>query len=339
MKNYNSVQEVVDLLTSKEIYTILKEAGEKCHHAEAHESLAEKLINLQNRGNTKEQVEEKATSSNKELEEWAKKIREESDSVKKAVKKDRVMNFISKDFNARVSCIGQNKEGKNIRYAEGYDTIDIEEQRRTGDVFKSDYILFRGIEGTEYVMDKFIGRGWLSTSSKGLQDYLFNHKRYGSKFILYDKEEISRREAAHDEKITKLKSWMYNASRDDLLSILVYIEMSTGRNPYEKLSNITDMNILTASCRKIIEKDPDAFLAAMESKRRSLIHLVHKAKDMGVIKVTKDEREVKLAENGRTLVKSSVSSNWQDDIVNYLTQPDGLMLIKKLELKTNYYVI
>lgn len=344
---YDSVQDIVDTMEKKDILAKLKELGSTTHHATKVEKLAEELFDHYNPDAPIKSIEvnsetvEPEDAYRSKLKSIAAGIRKESAAVKKA-KATKVKKYISKNFNFFLPRKGMSSDNKRIRYVDGYDTLDIEKQNQSGEVFKLPNIKFRGVENHIYKMGTYEGRSILSVENPTLQEFIESHRRYGSDFILYDEEEISKKEQIEDRKITKLKSWAYEASFDDLVCVLVYINMKSGKGNYDILAATTDQNRLIKQATDVIEKARDGanlFLEAMESDHAKFVHLVHKAKDKGIVTVSRDGRYVKMAENNNVVCESSLSSDWENDLIDHLFTPEGQPLLKKMEQKCNYYVV
>lgn len=338
MPDYESPQEIeanMDLDTMKKILT---DAEVKFHPAEKEKKLSQKVFKVY--GGSKSTPDDDTIDAEK-LNKIAASIRKEAEGVKKS-QPNKTKCYIANAHNYNLPRKGVNKATHKImRYVDNYDSLDIEAQNRTGEVFKLPPILFRGINSEHKLhMGNFVGRSVLNTDNPLLQEFIETHRRFGSDFIVYDKEEITRGEMVKDRKVTKIKNWVYeHATHDDLVSILSYINMKAGSSNYEVLMGTTDLNALRFKANQAAVASADDFLAVMESKEAKFIHLVHKASDRGLIKISRDGRDVILAENNKVVCQSSVSSDWENDLVQHLLTPEGFPLLRRMEKDTGYTVI
>jgi hypothetical protein len=271
------------------------------------------------------------------VEDAAAKIRQEAMNVNKG-KRLKSKTYISKKFNHWLSTRGKDKIGREIRYVKGQKTLFPEQQIGVRK-FKVDNLRFRGVENYVYEMGEFTGLSILLVTDPLLMEYIESHESFGRQIVEYDEEELSRVLLIKDRMETKLKFWAYEATTDDLVAVLTYIEGKMGKKSYDKLSSTIDKNKLISSAIRYIEHDPDAFLNVMESQTAKMYHLVHKAKDIGIISVSRNGRDIKMTENNSIICHSSVSSDWEYDLITHLLSPNGGALLSRFQRDLNYYVV
>lgn len=336
---YNSIQDILDSTDKQGIQRKLGELGVKYHHASGEQKLAELLFESTG-GSTSKEVKT-STKSSSNLSEWEKlgqTVAKKTSRIKKAGR-TKTRHYIHKWFNVNLSPNGINKNGKKMRYAKGLASLVVSEQVMESDIFDLGYIKFKGIEGTTFDMNGFIGRSILSTADETLQEYIETHKSFGNLFVLYDKEELTRQELADDVKLTAIKYGIHNASDEDLVSTLSYLNMRNGRNNFKELFAITDKGSLRLKALKYANQDPDRFLETTASKEAKVIMLVNLAREFNMITVSSDETQVMLSDNGKVVCNSSRSSDWQEDLKDFLFTPEGMPLAQKMEVLTGYRVL
>ena len=320
---YDSIQSIIDSNEHSEIRAKLKELEVKHHHKEKIETLAEKLF-IATGGEGEVQVEVKPKSEKKDdfFADLDKEITREVKKIKASKTPDTVI-FVSKNHNLHLAPRGLNKDGQYMRFVEGHNTLDIGEQKASDSVFKIKPIVFQGISNPLY-NDPNNGRGVLRTKNEYLKKYIRTHTGFQNQFFEYNPSEIERIDNAKDRVITLLKAGMYKASDDDLVMIVSYMDMKAGRkNTFDSLYQRVDTETLISKCRKYINNSPDLFREAMTSKISKVIFMINLAKANGLIKVTSDEREVQWGMDNKTIIQSSMTSDWRNDMVHHLTTPDG----------------
>lgn len=277
------------------------------------------------------------TPSTDYFEEIASQIRKETEARPKVKSdKDKVWYFISKYFTLSISPQGVSKKGKIIRYVKGLSTLDIGEQRQQADTFNLDAVIFNGVEGTEYLLNGFVGKSMLRTADATLAKFLMEHERYGSDFVVYDKDEQLALEVAESRKVTLAQSAVHNADERDLVRVLTYLDLKRGHNSYRTVSN-TNYPSLVKKCLMEINKDIDSFVSSMESKESKIIYLINIGADKGILVPSTDGRKVH-KDTGAEIIRSSVSKNWQDDMRDYLVSEQGASLLRELVTRTGYVV-
>ena len=271
----------------------------------------------------------------------ARQIKEET-SIKKEPEQDKNKSwaFISRHFTFSMPPQGSTKSGKVIRYVKGLKSLDIAEQRSQADTFNLTAILFEGAEGTRYEIEGYTGRSLKVVSDPALAKFLQEHERYGDDFILYDKEKQIAKKVESERKVNMAKVSVLDPKVDqrDLVRVLSYLDLKErGSDTYDALKN-SSKDSLISKCLLIIDKDIDKFIDAMGSKESKAIFLVNLAVDKGIITVSSDGREVKRADNNKVIIRSSIGSNWQTDLKNYLVSETGQSLGRELVLRTGYAI-
>lgn len=316
----------------QELYSILKERNVTFSYNTSTENL-KKLVEESAGGGESKPI----LGDTDYFEKIAAQIKKET-AARPSVKadKDRVWYFVSKHFTLSLSPQGSSKAGKIIRYVKGLSTLDISEQRQQADTFDLKAILFNGVEGTSYVLNGFVGKSLLRTTDETLYEFLTEHERYGSDFIIYDKEEQLALEIASSKKVTLAKASVHEADERDLIRVLTYLDLKRGNNSYRTTSKANYAS-LVKKCLMEIDKDIDSFLSAMESKESKIIYLINISADKGILVPTTDGRKVH-KDTGAELIRSSMSKNWQDDMRDFLVSEQGASLLRELITRTGYVI-
>ena len=339
MAIYESPEVISGRFDKKEIMDQLKKMNISYFNGAKKEKLAEQLFEATG-GDPSKVVEEVKQPSENGASKWEKlgeKIKADVSKIQKGKSDNKMKTYIAENYNFNLSPLAVNKQGIKVRYVFGLPTLNIERQKEITDEFPQEYIHFRGVDGHVFEMGKFRGRSVFQTRDPLLQEFIEGLQGYGKRFMLYDKEEVTRKKLADKRKITLLEAEVFKAERDDLICTLCFLDMKAGRNTYDSLKNESDTNKLVEQSLNYIEKDADAFLNAMSSKNARFVHLVHLAKDKGIISVSSDGREIKGA-NGNLIMTSSVATNWEDDLASYVSQPEGQQLAAQMEKVTGWYV-
>jgi len=359
---YESAERIAETMSKEKIKSKLRQLGIDFHPALGEVKLSEKLFEAYSNptpvgeqapeeklfDEVETEIKEKEESTplpvlkTKEpidaqrMENAAKRIREESLRVKGGARKTS-KTYISKRFNHWVSTKSKNKEGVVIRYVRGQKSILPEEQKGTS--FKVENLRFKGVEGHVFKFNGFEGLSIMNVSDPVLMEYIESLREYGNTIIHYDEGEVAKQGLVNDRMETRLKYWAYEAKRDDLIAVISYIEGRAGKKSFEKLMNTIDDNLLITFAIQYIKKDAEAFLKVMEGQTPKLYHLVHKANLYGIIKVSRDGRDVKMAENGAVICHSSLAGDWEHDLITYLVAPTGAELLSRLQRELDYYVV
>ncbi len=330
---YASIKDIVDTMEVDDIKKELKKLDISFHHNHGVEKLAKLLFD-----STKGSGNQKPSDDS-----WAKladDIRKDVAKVKRD-KGSKSKTYIAKNFNYYLGCTAVNSNNKKVRYVVGYDTLDIGEQNEIGDVFELDSIFFKGSTSGKVFENSngFKGRSILQTKNELLQKFLEDNKKFNQDYAIYDPSELEARKQEEMIKRSRLIVAAQDASEDDLICTLSYLEMKKGNaNSFKQMYGSMTKPKLFSRAMKYIDSDADLFLDAMQSKASKAVFMVNVARAMNRIEVTNDGREVRWADNKKTICNSSLATDWQNDLLDFMFSPEGKPLFEKLQVMTGVFV-
>lgn len=347
MTLFKSTEEILTSMTKEEMQSSITQAGGEYHHAHGEKKLAEILFGLQEvevdlkpvssepsftpDPVVKKPSKTKASSTNF----WEDLANEVDSATKKEVAKqiDRA-TFISQNHNFHMMPTGEDKEGRPMRYVRGQQTLDIGEQNSSGVVLRLDMIHFKG-QSQPLPYDKREGLGVLFTKDPWLKKFIRDHRDFGNNFYEYNPKAIQRENLNKRRKRDILSAGIFNASVDDLVQILSYIDLQKGRDTFETLYKLgDDRDELESRCINLVDRDMDGVLDAMKGKLPKVTFMINKAKYLGIINVNNDKTLVTWADNGTEICKSSLNENWQKSLYNYLVTAKGRNVFDAMSERT-----
>ena len=251
--------------------------------------------------------------------------------------------YVAKNHNYFLKPKGIDKKGKLMRYVEGYDTLDIKSQNENNpDGVRLVMIAFKGIPKVERFNIEGFGevRSMITVpeSQPLLQEFLENNKFFGNFFTEWDKKKQGIKDILAREEKGKLEGLIANASKDDLLVPLVYADMKMGIDTFDKLVKL-DVYELKQKAYDVIDYDHKEFLENVENSYARALHLVNKAKKSGIIKVTRDNRNVLWVSNNESFVTIPIGSLWNEEVISYMLKAENVSVVQRLQELTGFKVL
>ena len=260
----------------------------------------------------------------------------------KDIYKDKV--YVSSFSNFNLQPKGINNRGKLMRYAAGYDTLEIKEQNENNPegVFV-DLIHFEKYAEVEdyFTIEDFgIVRSsiFVSKDNTMLQEYLETHKNYGVFFIEYDEKKKKRLAIIERERKAKLEAGVREATRDELLIPLVYIDSINGVDSFEHLS-VLDIYDLKDKAYEAADFETDEFMEASQSNRAKVLHLANIAKRDAIIQVTDGGRSIVWTGNKQLITTVPIGRLWADEMIEFLLMPENSNILSKLSEVLSFKIV
>jgi len=243
--------------------------------------------------------------------------------------------YVSKFSNYNLNPKGVNKKGRLMRYAAGYDTLDLKEQNENNpDGVFVDLIHFESYSDvSEYFeLDGFgTVRSRISVSKENplLQEFLETHKYYGSLFVEYDERKRNKLAIMERERKAELEARVREASRLDLLVPLAYMDYQNGLDTFKELSSL-DLYELKERAYDSIDYNKDEFVNALLSNQAKVLQLVNLARVENVIQVKDAGRTIIWSGNQQLITSVPIGRLWQEEMILFLLMPENSNILAKL---------
>jgi len=281
--------------------------------------------------------EMKAAEEENKLKEFAKTAR------KAFERKPGKRVYVARNHNYLLKSKGIDKDGKLIRYAVGFDTLDIKEQNKNNpEGVKVELIKFEGLNpDAQFNIEGFgTARSMLTVPKHNqmLQKYIESHKSFGHFFIEWDKTKQNKIDVMEREEKGKLEGIIANAGKDELLVPLVYTDFKSGIDSFDRLIKL-DIYELKKKAYDQIDYDYKEFLENVNNSYARALHLVNKSKKGGIITVSKDGRNVRWVSNNENIVTVPIGQLWQEKLIDYMLAAENIMVVRRLQELTGFNVL